>query len=101
MNFVDTAFDKMLSELNNQIDSVIIEGLKRKGFEFLTQNELEEFIKSNCSIEDDPVSMKKRYTVKGEVFLTHQYKAEIEFPSVGNNMTVKANLGTYSFIENV
>ena len=43
---------RLSSQLNKQLEDYMIEGLKRKGFEFQNRIELENFIKSNCRCED-------------------------------------------------
>ena len=52
--FIDSVIGRLSSELNKKLEDYIIEGLKRKGFEFKNRLELETFIKNNCRCEDTP-----------------------------------------------
>jgi len=47
-DIIDDVIGRLSSELNKKLEDYIIEGLKRKGFEFET------FIKNNCRCEDTP-----------------------------------------------
>ena len=53
-DIIDDVIDRISSELNKKFEDYIIEGLKRKGFEFKNRLELETFIKNNCRCEDTP-----------------------------------------------
>ena len=44
---------KLNTEISKKFDEYIVEGLKRKGFEFETKEELISFISNNCTCEID------------------------------------------------
>ena len=53
-DIIDDVIGRLSSELNKKLEDYIIEGLKRKGFEFENRLELQTFIKNNCRCEDTP-----------------------------------------------
>lgn len=88
------------NDLNKQLEDAVIEGLKRKGFEFNHPLELETFVKVRCRCEDN-VDLKERvYYVDNIPFFLHNYKSEIiTDPSItGDPYKVVGELGTFAYL---
>ena len=92
--------EKQITEkLSNQIDNIIIEGLKMKGFEFENENDLHDFIKQKCSCEDDLAKQQRVYFVNDIPFLLHNYEIVIEpITKENNGIKISANYGTYKYL---
>ena len=91
---------RLSSELNKQLEDYIIEGLKRKGFEFENRMELENFIKSNCRCEDRTDIMQRTYFVNDIPFFLHCYKIEMDLNPIQTDREFKmsANYGRYAYL---
>lgn len=61
---------------DNQLDNAVIEGLKRKGFEFQSRKEIEEFVIANCTCVDYTHKGVRVYSVNGIPYLQWNYDAE-------------------------
>jgi len=72
--------DRISSELNKKLEDYIIEGLKRKGFEFENRLELETFIKNNCRCEDTLHKKERVYFANDTPFFLHKYEIEMTNP---------------------
>lgn len=83
---------KFISNLIDQQNIFIIEGLKRKGFEFPDKNELKKFIISNCRVENNLSLQKKMYFVNDIPFLLNTYSVVV---SKGYTMAVSQGQYTY------
>ena len=92
--------NKISSQLNKQLEDCIIEGLKRKGFEFKNRMELENFIKSNCRCEDRIGLKKRTYYVNDIPFFLHYYELEMDLNPITTDREVKmsANYGSYTYL---
>ena len=88
------------ADLNKKLEDYIIEGLKRKGFEFKHKIELEEFVKERCRCEDNIDLKEKIYYVDNIPFFLHNYKSEpLQMPSITDReYKLTANLGTYAYL---
>jgi len=75
---MEEIYHKMLREMLTQVDNVIIEGLKRKGFTFLTRRDLNYFIELRCTCEDFPHKKLKVFLVDDEPFLHHWYESDAQ-----------------------
>jgi hypothetical protein len=82
--------------LSNKFQEIIIEGLKLKGYEFQSQEELFQFIKENCVKHDYPHLHEAIYFVKGERFLLHKYETEFSFSE--NRKSINASYGSFAFL---
>ncbi len=82
------------------MDNHLIEGLKRKGFEFKSIPELVEFISNNCKCADDLQLKQKTYYVKDIPFLLHFYGTKPEFNTFHENdkINISVNMGQIAFI---
>ena len=98
-SIMDDVQIKLISDLTKKLEDFIIEGLKRKGFEFDNKTELENFIKTRCECKDD-IDLKERiYSVDNIPFFLHRYEISIEPISEDNKgINISANYGTYSFL---
>jgi len=91
---------RISSQLNKQLEDLIIEGLKRKGFDFENQMELENFIKSNCRCEYRIDIKQRKYFVNDIPFLLHCYEIEMDLNPITTDGEVKmyANYGSYAYL---
>jgi len=90
---------KLAIELNKKLEDLVIEGLKRKGFEPENRSDLESFLKHNCRCEERSDLKQKTYFVNDIPFFLHCY--EIEKPTItrtDREFKISINQGYYSFI---
>ena len=99
-DFINDALIKVNKDLINQLENYIIEGLKRKGFEFKTKFELEKFVKDNCICEDNVNLEERVYYVNDTPFFLHRYKSVIDIEQLveDRKITMSANCGTYAYL---
>lgn len=85
--------------LVNQLDNYLVEGLKRKGFEFENKFDLENFIKQHCSCVDNIEHKERIYSIDGVPFFLHRYEIiQQEITEENNGIVMRANYGSYSFL---
>ncbi|NLH51836.1 MAG: hypothetical protein GX459_03195, partial [Bacteroidales bacterium] len=91
---------RLSSQLNKQLEDYMIEGLKRKGFEFKNRMELENFIKSNCRCEDRIDIKQRTYFVNDIPFFLHCYEIEMDLNPIKTDKEFKmsANYGRYAYL---
>jgi len=89
---------KTLAELNERLDQLLVEGLKRKGFVFSTKVKLERFIKNRCRVEEYTVSNQKLFYVNDKPFLIYDMKIEPNITSLDKQTVLKASAGAYQFL---
>lgn len=82
--------NKLTQEINNKLDNLLIEGLKRKGYVFENNIEIERFIKENCYINSN--GNEKTYYVKNEPFFLYIEDKEMKLN------TVMFNHSKYSYL---
>lgn len=92
--------ERFASLLNKQLEDYMIEGLKRKGFEFKNRTEFENFIKSNCRCEDRTDIKQRTYFVNDIPFFLHCYEMEMDLNQIQTDMELKvsANYGRYAYL---
>lgn len=90
----------LYSELDKKLENFMIQGLKRKGFEFKNRVELENFVKSNCRCEDNVVLKERVYFANNIPFFLHKYQIEMDLnPKIEDNtIKMSANLGHYAYL---
>lgn len=89
------------SKLNQQLENYIIEGLKRKGFEFKNKSELENFIKSNCKCEDRTDLKQRTYFVNDIPFFLHCYEVKMNLNLITNDkgeVKTSVNYGSFAYL---
>lgn len=99
-DIIHDVIGRLHDNLNKQLEDVVIEGLKRKGFEFKHPIELETFIKERCRCEDN-VDLKERvYYVDNTPFFLHNYKSKIITDSkiTGEPYRLVGELGTFAYL---
>lgn len=91
--------NKMSLELACNLENLIINGLKLKGFEFENKIELEEFIKTRCRRTDNIDFEEHTYYVDNMPFFFHKYRAELS-PIIehGNEIKLYYNFGSYKYL---
>lgn len=97
MNIQSIVINELAKKLSDKFEEIFIEGLRLKGFEFDSRQELETFVKENCECIDDFLDGAKYYYINGNPFLLHKY--EIEMPEITNNCTIiTANGGSFAYL---
>jgi len=99
---VDTFLRKeFIKKTIKSFDNLIIEGLKRKGYEFKNHLELTKFIKERCKCTDNILTNEKVYYVDDTPFFLHKYKNDFEINNPienDNSVTMSIDFGEYAFI---
>jgi hypothetical protein len=100
VSFEEEMMNAVANKIKNTFDNLIIEALKRKGFDFKNRVELEEFIKSNCRCEDRVDLKQKTYFVNDIPFFLHCYENESEISTVTleRSLTFSAKYGSYAYL---
>ena len=90
---------RIFSELQTKLEDYIIEGLKRKGFEFENRTDLEEFIKTRCECKDNIYFKERIYYADNIPFFLHKYEIIYEPITEDNNgIKMSANYGSYAYL---
>ena len=99
-DFIHDVIGGISNDLSKKLEDYIIEGLKRKGFEFKTKLELEEFVKKSCRVEDNIYLKEKVYFVNDIPFFLHNYNIVMDLKPITTDRTttMSANLGTYAYL---
>ena len=99
-NVLDEMMKQMTTIFVNKLDAIVEHGLRLKGFEFDSRNELEAFIKSNCVREHNLRTMQDVYYVKGLPFLAHTYTgSEMLMPNgTEREITASATIGEFQYL---
>lgn len=97
---VNNIISMVYNDLNSQLETAVINGLKLKGFEFNTRYELEKFVKNHCRCEDNINLEERIYYVNEKPFLKRFYKTEIgNISRLGDRETIlSANLGYFIYL---
>jgi hypothetical protein len=97
---IESVICRLSSQLNKQLEDYMIEGLRRKGFEFENRIELENFIKSNCRCEDRTDIKQRTYFVNDIPFFLHCYEIDIALNPIQTDREFKmsANYGRYAYL---
>jgi len=99
--FIGDVIGRLSSELNQQLENYMIEGLKRKGFEFKNRFELEKFIKSNCRCEDRTYLKQRTYFANDIPFFLHCYEIKMDLNPITNDkdkVKILANYGSFAYL---
>ena len=91
--------NQIANKLYNKLDDLIIEGLKRHGFEFKNQLDLELFAKERITRTYNIEFKEHIYYVDDVAFFLHKYNVIYEpITEDDNGIKMSANLGSYSFL---
>jgi hypothetical protein len=96
-NMMEEITKKVVVDLNFQFDNMIIEGLKRKGFEFLNKFQCEDFIRKRCKICEDEKSKERVFYVDDTPFLVeiNSYKLPLVEEKDGNFKVTASEIYKY------
>ena len=94
---VDIISKQVADDIANQLDKVIIEGLKRKGYEFASKYHLGEFIKEYGEAQTIEGSNTTVYLVKGEPFLEFT-RSERSLDFNPSTTTYSVDYGEYRYL---
>ena len=95
-----SVISRLSYNMNSKLETFVIEGLKRKGFEFRNELELENFLKQRCRCEDN-VNLKQRtYFVDDKPFFLHDYNIEMDLTPIieDGKTTLKASYGSFAYL---
>ena len=97
---IGDVISRLSYQLNKQLEDYMIEGLKRKGFEFEHSTELKNFINSNCRCEDSVDIKQRTYFVNDIPFFLHCYEFEMDLNTIQTDREFKisANYGRYAYL---
>jgi len=100
MEYIQHLQEKMIADLNRQVDNIFIKALERKGFHFARRDYLIEFIKQRCTCVDNIELKEKVYFVDEIPFLFHDYKTDFSINHNENHsVTMNATIGSFAFID--
>lgn len=87
-------------KIDNEMERILFDSLKKKGFEFKDNIELEKFIKERCWCENNIDSQERTYYIDNNPFLLWEYPGEIKtnITVEKGNVKVSANLGPFTFL---
>lgn len=99
MNKITDITNRIVNDLNNQLDNQIIEGLARKGFKIDSRAELYQFAKNHCRCEDN-INLKERiYYVNDTPFFLHNYNCEMgQIMTDNGEIKINATYGSFAFL---
>jgi len=86
--------NEICGKLSSDFDSIILEGLKRKGFTFNNRETTEDFIKGRCKKVEHTNSNEHFFLVDGTPFLKVDYAPD--FKMEGN--VASASLGKFTYL---
>jgi len=91
--------EKSIYILYKKLEDFIIEGLKRKGFEFNNNIELEHFLKTRCKRNDNIKFKEHIYYVDDIAFFLHRYEIIQEpFNFKIDSISININYGSYCYL---
>ncbi len=97
MNIQKEITEKLVNDLNNQLEKAIILGLEKKGFTFDNKPELFSFIKNRCRIEEN-VFNEQIFYVDDIPFFLFKRNTDFEFDYSDNITKVTAELGQFKYL---
>ena len=90
---------RLISGLYKKLEDYVIEGLKRKGFEFENKSELEDFFRKRVTRTDNTEFKEHIYYVDSTPFFLHKYEMIYEPITEDNNgIKMSANYGSYAYL---
>lgn len=97
---VGAVISRLSNGLIKQMETIFINGLKLKGFEFETRSELEQFITVHCKCIDNDMVKQKIYYVDNIPFLLHNYETQMDMVNIESDKahTVSASYGSYAYL---
>jgi len=97
---IEESLSKLASGLTQKLEEHMVEGLKRKGFEFDNKADLERFVKLYCRCEDKPYLKQKTYFVYDIPFFLYIYGIEMEMTRLKENGGIKlsATCGSFAYL---
>jgi len=99
MNIANEMQKMVVDNLISNLELLIIDGLRRKGFEFDKREDLENFIKTRCRREDYTHKQQHFYYVDEIPFFLHNYEVIYNPIEQNENSTsISANMGTYQYL---
>lgn len=98
-NIQEEITNHLVNGFAEKLESLVIEGLKRKGFEFETKKDLEDFAMIHLRCEDNIHFKEKIYYIDDIPFFLHNYNTDFSMPIEENrSFKMTANYGSYSFL---
>ena len=88
---------QLIEQLESKIDSLIVQGLSLKGYDFNSREEIIDFISKNCTCKDNVDAGIRIYCVNEVPFFEHRYKTECS-SFLENVNEFKITIGDYKFL---
>ncbi len=105
-DIIHDVIGRISNELNKQLENLIIEGLKRKGFEFKHRIELEAFVKERCRYEDN-VDLKEKFYYEDNRRKGRDWTIELKknkyiiFPSTNKYIVINHQKKLLNFVQTI
>lgn len=94
----------IVTEISNKLvekfDALMVEGLKRKGYEFTSRHDLENFIRESVRCVDNNATKQRTYLVNDVPFFLHCYEVwdlQQEILDNGNSI-MTATYGSFTYL---
>ena len=96
---IQDIMQNLAEDFNKQFEDAVTVGLKLKGFEFNTRNEILEFIKQRCSSADDINLKQITYYIDNKPFFLYNYKTEIGTRTIEDTRaTMYSSYGSFAYL---
>ena len=96
MNIMQQITNNVISELSMQLDNAIIEGLRKKGYQFESEVERNSFAKEHIEINDYVDKQERVYFAKGIPFFIHYY-GNNSMPEIWTNK-ITMSYGEFAYL---
>lgn len=99
-NIIAHTLQELCSSYLSELEKIILEGLKRKGFEFKNDEDYLLFGEGRCRVEDNVDSKERTYFVDDVPFLIHRYGGTFfDSPSITKPKAYPfEGLGSYAYV---
>lgn len=101
-NEVDVSLQEIIGVvaegINDELESILTEGLRLKGFEFEDRSCLESFLRERCRCEDNSYLKEKVYFVDDIPFFLHNYSEEFRINKDDDSGIFIANYGSFKYL---
>ena len=100
-DIINSTISSLSDDLNSKLETFVIEGLKRKGFEFNNKFELFNFLKQRCRREDNTHLKQRIYFVDDKPFFLHDYNIEMDLTPIieDGKTTLRASYGSFAYLK--
>lgn len=99
-DLINQRIEELYDKLHYKINEIVVEGLKKKGFEFKNKFEVEQFIVANCRCVDNTETKQRIYFVNNTPFLMHNYEVKVDLPKIERceYVSMYASIGEFAYL---